>query len=413
MPSDSMKNLLILFFSCLCLSLTKAQTTVGLVAYYPFNSSYADVTGNTANAGVQSGDPSFACGISGGALFLDGIDDKVSYLGPLIQEFDTEDFTVSFYFKATITSATRYLLSKRSSDCKTENAFYIRYVPQTRTINCFLGEDQSKSVTFIQKLDDNACWYQLTLIRQGTKVSLHINGKLVRELFTNSRINILNDGPLVLGSSECRSSNETSFAGLIDEFRVYNRALTEKEARELYAAPDMIQNRDTLLFLGSSVQINVPTTCASSFSWEPLDGVVPPVVANPLITPTQAGSIVYKISFYDNISPCVATDTIRLNVVDPNSLDCNTIFLPKAFTPNGDGLNETFGISNPFAFQQLISFEIFDRWGGRVFATNDPFVQWDGAANGQAVNSGVMLYRIRYICQGEEKVVAGSVTIMR
>ncbi|MFN9940082.1 MAG: gliding motility-associated C-terminal domain-containing protein, partial [bacterium] len=85
----------------------------------------------------------------------------------------------------------------------------------------------------------------------------------------------------------------------------------------------------------------------------------------------------------DAASPCVATDSIYISVVDPNTLSCNTVFLPGAFTPNGDGLNDVYGISNPYAIQQLHTFEIFDRWGARVFYTTQVFDQWDGSFQGQ------------------------------
>lgn len=115
----------------------------------------------------------------------------------------------------------------------------------------------------------------------------------------------------------------------------------------------------------------------------------------------------------DTISSCVATDSVLIEVIDPDDLDCNAIFLPNAFTPNGDGLNDTYGISNPYSVQELLSFDIIDRWGNRVFSTTDPFSRWDGFYRGVAVNSGVMRYQLRFICEGEEKALAGNVSILR
>jgi gliding motility-associated-like protein len=115
----------------------------------------------------------------------------------------------------------------------------------------------------------------------------------------------------------------------------------------------------------------------------------------------------------DDITGCTARDSIEINVIDPSQLNCNEVFLPNAFTPNGDGLNDVYGISNPYAIPELITFEIFDRWGERVFATRDAFQTWDGAYRGQEVNSGVFLYKVRYLCQGEEIVLTGSITLMR
>ena len=129
----------------------------------------------------------------------------------------------------------------------------------------------------------------------------------------------------------------------------------------------------------------------------------------PVLAPTETTT--YHLSFTDNFG-CVATDSLKVAVIDPATLDCKP-FLPKAFTPNDDGLNDTYGLDNPFAFTDFISLEIFDRWGGRIFFTDDPFIRWDGAFKGEPVNPGVFLYKVRYRCTGDELLDAGSFTVIR
>jgi len=263
-----MKYRFLTLFTFLTVMLS-AQTRVGLVAYYTFDQDFTDVTGNTANTGIPEGSPALDCGIRDSSLRLNGMNDQIVFLGPVTQEFDTEDFTVSFYFKNIATGGTQYLLSKYSTDCSSERSFYVRYAPLTRTLNVFLGENQSKSISLVERINPNTCWNQVTIIRQSTRVRLYINGQFRQEQFTNSRINILNDGPLILGNSECLGPNERGFSGLIDDFRVYFRALDEIETRELYSGPDKITNRDTLIFLGGSVPIQLSETCGTRFSWSP------------------------------------------------------------------------------------------------------------------------------------------------
>jgi gliding motility-associated-like protein len=111
---------------------------------------------------------------------------------------------------------------------------------------------------------------------------------------------------------------------------------------------------------------------------------------------------------------CTATDTITVNVIDPDTLDCTRIFIPNAFTPGfSSGRNDRFFISNPFAISEFISFEVFDRWGGRVFNAESVTDSWDGTFAGNPVNTGIFLYRLRYRCKGEEKVLSGTVTLLR
>ena len=391
-----------------------AQVGVGLVGYYPLDTSFVDLTGTTANTGDPQGGPTFVCGVDGNALALDGVDDQVVFIGPVNDEFDTEDFTVSFYFKSTGQDGIQYLLSKRSEDCAVENIFYIRYVPATNTINCFLSEDADNSLSLVQKLDDNLCWHHIALVRKGIKVLLYINGEFDQELGTTFRLDVMNSGDLILGGSNCKAQNETNFDGIIDDLRFYNRGLDKDEIRELYYSPDQIASRDTTIFLGNNVDILLTPTCATTFTWSSMeDELFSSTVDEPSITPPTAGEFFYDVAMADNLTSCVAMDQIRINVIDPDDLDCSIAFVPKAFTPNGDGLNDTYGISNPFAIQELLSFEIFDRWGGMMFSTNDPFSKWDGTFDGEEVNPGVLLYRINYICEGEEKLLSGSFTILR
>jgi len=403
-----------LLIALLALSLhLSAQTTVGLLAYYPFDGDLTDVTGNSANTGIPSGSPSYLCGVDDTALALNGSTDQVNVIGPLLEEFNVEDFSVSFHFKSTGGNGTQYLLSKRRSDCAGDYAFYIRYRPSTRTINAVLIETPNKSVSLTHELPADRCWHHIALVRDDNRIKLYVNGRVVEEGITAGRIDIENDGELIIGSSECRSANETPFAGLIDELRFYNRTLRAEEVRGLYFEPDMIATPDTLIFLGNSVDMSLSETCGSTFSWSPAADVSDPLSPEPTITPSEPGEHTYTLAINDDVSACTALDSISITVINPDDLDCSQVFMAQAFTPNGDGLNDTYGISNPYAVQELVSFEIFDRWGGRVFATTDPFARWDGFFKGTELNPGVLLYKVIFRCEGEERVQTGSVTIMR
>ena len=395
-----------------------AQTTVGLVAYYPLDTSFADVTGNTANIGIPVGNPSFTCGVDNSSLVLGGGPDRITFLGDsnINGEFDTEDITISFYFKPTGTAGIQYLLSKQAVDCSTEKRFFIRYVPASRTINCVFSENASKTVSLLVPILNDACWQHVAVVRDGNRITLYLNGEFAQELGTTSRVDIENDGDLVLGGSNCLVSNEANFRGFIDDFRIYSRGLDPNEIEDLYFSPDRIINEDVRIFLGESVDIQLTNTCADIFTWSPFDGVFESFDKEPTITPTRAGGpFVYTVEMREGGSGCVAKDSIQITVVDPSNLDCTEIFLPKAFTPNGLGpsVNEDYGISNPFAVPELISFEIFDRWGNRVFTAVDAFSRWDGSYKGQAVNPGVYLYKLRYICEGVQRINAGSLTVLR
>ncbi len=407
-----MKHILLLSLLAAASSLA-AQTTNGLIAYYPFDGALTDVTGNSANTGIPSGDVLFLCGVDETALAFNGATDQVNIAGPLTEEFNVENFSLSFHFKSTGDAGTQYLLSKRRTDCAGDFAFFIRYRAATRTLNAVFAETPNKSVSLIHQLPDDRCWFHVALVRDENRIKLFIDGQPVQEGVTVGRINIENDGDLIIGNTDCLGPNEAPFDGLMDELRFYDRVLGVDEIRNLNFRPDKIQTPDTLIFLGNTLDIELTNTCATEFRWSPMEGLSDPNSPEPTVTGLAPGVITYTLEMTHDLTGCTALDSISINVIDPDDLDCRSIFLPTAFTPNNDELNDTYGISNPFALQELLSFEIFDRWGGRVFFTTDPFERWDGSVNGTPLNSGVLLYKIVYRCQEEELVKTGSVTIMR
>ncbi len=133
-----MKKYSLLCFAFLfSFSLLSAQTNVGLVAYYPFDGNYQDATGNTANTGVPGGSPEFRCGVVNDALLLDGAADMV-YIpnGQNVNtEFDTEDFSISLYFKPIGLNGQQFLISKRDTACSFDYDFFLMYFPDSGTVS--------------------------------------------------------------------------------------------------------------------------------------------------------------------------------------------------------------------------------------------------------------------------------------
>ena len=398
------------------------QTPVGLVAHYSFDQNddniVIDETGNIANNGFSTS-TLYDCGVRGRSIRLNGFSDFIEFESNAIKEvFGTEDFTISFYFKALNFNqvATQTILSKRA-DCSNDSAFAVRYTPATRNLNVVVSENAGFSTIISMPVNENRCWHHVVVMREGPVIYLFLDGLQVKSDTKPSRIDITsNDLPFNVGGTSC-SAIDGGFEGFLDELRIYNRALTSKEIEELYFLPDQIANgfvdlsvgKDTVIYLGNSFQAYITNSCVDEFLWEPADGVSDPLEPEPVLAPTETTT--YHLSFTDNFG-CVATDSLKVAVIDPATLDCKP-FLPKAFTPNDDGLNDTYGLDNPFAFTDFISLEIFDRWGGRIFFTDDPFIRWDGAFKGEPVNPDVFLYKVRYRCTGDELLDAGSFTVIR
>jgi gliding motility-associated-like protein len=98
-----------------------------------------------------------------------------------------------------------------------------------------------------------------------------------------------------------------------------------------------------------------------------------------------------------------------------------TVFIPDAFSPNGDGTNDVFTIYASSDVERIETFMVFDRWGemihiGEDFEPNsiDPDHGWDGTFRGQAMNPAVFVYyaEIR-LADGTKIVRKGDVTLVR
>lgn len=103
------------------------------------------------------------------------------------------------------------------------------------------------------------------------------------------------------------------------------------------------------------------------------------------------------------------TDTARIQIdVDGEE----TIFIPNAFTPNGDGRNDVFRL-NLFDLKEF-EFRIFNRTGQLLFETQNTQAIWDGTFKGQKVPDGVYPFRLRYLdLQNLPKVIEGTITLIQ
>src|SRR5690606_37233264 len=86
------------------------------------------------------------------------------------------------------------------------------------------------------------------------------------------------------------------------------------------------------------------------------------------------------------------------------------LFIPNAFSPNGDGLNETFKPVGEFKYIKEYRMEIFHRWGGKVFETTNIHHGWDGGS----YLSSAYLYRIYAMdVFGNKEYYNGTLHLMR
>jgi gliding motility-associated-like protein len=109
---------------------------------------------------------------------------------------------------------------------------------------------------------------------------------------------------------------------------------------------------------------------------------------------------------------CKNSDTMQVEK-DPSKLPSD-MYVPSAFTPNGDGWNDVFpghGFRSDDGFYEM---KVFNRWGEKLWEANKPALNWDGRINNQIVPEGVYIYMVNWIgCDNRRRSLSGNVSVLK
>ncbi len=112
---------------------------------------------------------------------------------------------------------------------------------------------------------------------------------------------------------------------------------------------------------------------------------------------------------------CVSIDTVDIRVDKSNI----RLYIPNAFSPDGNGINDFFRYYSSIALEEIEMFAIYDRWGGNVFKAekivgDEYFQGWDGTIKGEKAAIGVYAYYIKArFLDGTEEIFKGDVTLFK
>lgn len=137
---------------------------------------------------------------------------------------------------------------------------------------------------------------------------------------------------------------------------------------------------DQQIEVGQTVTLNA--TGGTSYLWVPATGLSCSTCPNPDASPVQTTEYVVFVTQ----DGCTTTDTIIIDVIMPPMY----IFVPSAFTPEGNGLNDLFQVS--LVGIREFEIHIFNRWGEEIYSWNGLNGSWDGTYMGEKVQQGVYVY---------------------
>jgi len=165
---------------------------------------------------------------------------------------------------------------------------------------------------------------------------------------------------------------------------------------------------DQFLFTGQQTGLHATWDEDYSYSWIPPTLLDHPLDANPNTEIDETTTFI--VSVYDE-KGCANTDSITIYI---NDIICAEpyIYIPNAFTPNGDGINDVL-----FVYGDVITemyFAIFNRWGQIVFESDNIYEGWDGKFNGNELDPAVFDYYLKATCVGKETFEKkGNITLIR
>lgn len=176
--------------------------------------------------------------------------------------------------------------------------------------------------------------------------------------------------------------------------------------------PTVNAGPDQVLHLGNSTSLPIQYSAdANSWLWSPGTGLDCITCTTPIANPEA--STTYSITV-TNSSKCTATDEVFVKVVCDNS----NLFIPTAFTPNNDGLNDVFYPMGVGLFK-VQSLRIFNRYGQIVFLktdfnANDRSAGWDGTFKGKPADLGGYIYTLEVICKNNEVLtIKGKILLLQ
>jgi len=162
---------------------------------------------------------------------------------------------------------------------------------------------------------------------------------------------------------------------------------------------------DTVILRNEFVQLNATGT--STYTWSPPDFLDNPNISNPQGFYPDTGRYQYIVTGSTG-EGCSDRDTIVV-IVSERAY----IFVPNAFSPNGDGRNDVLRIRSS-GFRKINHFRIFNRWGQKVFETSNYYEGWDGMIGNAKQQTSTFFWVINAIdLNNNEQTFRGDVTLIR
>ena len=409
----------------------------GLVACYPFNANAKDETGNgndgTVNGATLTTD---RFGKTNSAYSFDGISQFITVPDSPTLKF--EQISIALWIKATqfrsFTNSAgtwdRYggPICRDTRSAGTWNGFTTTTSHGLLRFNSTLTSGNYPDVGIENSITLND-WIFLVFVVDNGISKIYKDGVLVatNANFSGNKM-VANNNPIYIGRSFWLPSGvqlDAYFTGIIDDIHLYNRPLNANEVKALFdgnsASTITITADKTAPCGGDKIAFTANGASGTAkYQWK-VDGVNNGTQTtsktfsydSPVKTADYQVKISVEVTDEDICFPMkpVLVDKIIAvkNCVVPTPNTAGKILIPNAFSPNGDGLNDTWEIFSAIGNIDIIV-EIYNRWGEIIFYSKGYSEPWNGTYKGSPVPEGTYAYIVR---MDADKVYRGVVLVVR
>ena len=258
-------------------------------------------------------------------------------------------------------------------------------------------------ITALTPLDEvNFC------IGSATSVTTEVmsNGTELMYEWSNATGNVVDmDSALTITPAE----SGTYFLNVSNEFGCEYNEEFELNAVDLSAQVTAVADPDTI-FVGETTQLEANHLDGNyTYVWDNEGTLIGDGAENEKTPVAMPGvTTLYGVTVTDTDSNCSALANILITVVD--ECDEPFIFFPNAFSPNDDGQNDVLYLRSVVVDE--VYFVIYNRWGEKVFESNNVNEGWDGTHDGERVTADVYGFYLEARCiNGKEYVKKGNVTV--
>ena len=218
------------------------QEDFGLIAYYAFDGDASDASGN-GNDGTTYGGVTYHSGLNGQAASFDGLDDYISLnTSSLISTGSVR--TISFWIKTDRTDTHSHIISNRGDKYSIDiNIHKVDHILEYHMYDGF-QPDWYRGTTYLP----DGQWHHIAVLKYVKEIEIYIDGKSEGR---NTLLSVADcDENTFLEIGRTQRDGEDSYEGLIDEMRIFNRILSEKEILALFEKVPSNQPPD-LEFIGN------------------------------------------------------------------------------------------------------------------------------------------------------------------